>query len=92
MMKLVLFRLFCLEAALAGTLSKALLEDWEVRSDLQYSRRTSVSWKQSTWGLELFRNIMNDLKSIIDCFLVLYSCNKLKPSNSNQQSIVSSLD
>ena len=88
MMKLVLFGLFCLEAALAGTLSKALLEDWEVRSDLQYSRRTSVSWKQSTWDLELFRNIMNDLKAIIDCFLDLYSCNKLKSSDScSQQNI-----
>ena len=32
-MKLTLFALFCLEAALATTPSKAVLEDWEVRPE-----------------------------------------------------------
>ena len=35
MMKLAVFTLFCLETSLAGPPSKAQLEDWEVRSDLQ---------------------------------------------------------
>ena len=42
MMKLALLGLFCLETSLAGKLTKAQLEDWEVRPDLQYSGRTSV--------------------------------------------------
>ena len=53
MMKLLLLGLFCLEAALAGTLSKALLEDWEVRSDLQYSRRILVPYKISMETINL---------------------------------------
>ena len=54
MMKLALCGLFCLEAALAVTPSKAHLEEWEVRSELQYWAEQSrvLTWLVQAWKQE----------------------------------------
>ena len=48
-MKLTLFALFCLEASLAATPSKAVLEDWEVRPEPRYWAEQTLTWLYQAW-------------------------------------------
>ena len=48
-MKLTLFALFCLEAALATTPSKAVLEDWEVRPEPRYWAEQTLTILYQAW-------------------------------------------
>ena len=48
-MKLALLALFCLEAALAATPSKAVLEDWEVRPEPRYWAEQTLTWLYQAW-------------------------------------------
>ena len=48
-MKLALLALFCLEASLAATPSKAVLEDWEVRPEPRYWAEQTLTRLYQAW-------------------------------------------
>ena len=53
-MKIALLGLFCLQAALALSPSRSLLEEWEVRSEIQ--SLTSLTWLVQAWKEEHGKN------------------------------------
>ena len=92
MMKIALLGLFCLETSLAGRLTKAQLEDWEVRPDLQYLEGlhfVTHPWKQSTRGFACLQLCLYGIREVASkSHHRLFPYNCIRVTNWNPPTVV----